>query len=127
MHQLRQLLALSLCVLSLLAAPSPRADEVNAAADPEEQLDQALKRFGYLAGLASGCVVEDQRSALEREALDLSAGIARLFGTDRAFLFAASFGYGTSISADVKDCAEIISSYEERVNGFRANHGGGVK
>jgi len=28
---------------------------------------------GYLAGLARGCVVENQRAALEREALDLAS------------------------------------------------------
>jgi len=125
MHQLRRLLALACCALGLFAPPALWAEATSPPADPEEQLDQALKRFGYLTGLARGCVVEEQRSALERDALDLSAGIARLFGSDRAFLFASSFGYGTSISVDVKDCAEVISSYEERVADFRASRSRG--
>ena len=97
------------------AAPTP--------VDEEEQLDEGLKRFGYLAGLARGCVVEAQRVDLEREALDLHAGIARLLGTDRAFLFASSFGYGTTVAVETKDCAEVLKTYEARVAKFRAGRG----
>lgn len=97
------------------AAPTP--------VDEEEQVDEGLKRFGYLAGLARGCVVEAQRVDLEREALDLHAGIARLLGTDRAFLFASSFGYGTTVEVETKDCAEVLQNYEARVAKFRAGRG----
>ena len=97
------------------AAPTP--------VDEEEQLDEGLKRFGYLAGLARGCVVEAQRVDLEREALDLHAGIARLLGTDRAFLFASSFGYGTTVAIETKDCPEVLKTYEARVAKFRAGRG----
>ena len=97
------------------AAPTP--------VDEEEQVDEGLKRFGYLAGLARGCVVEAQRVDLEREALDLHAGIARLLGTDRAFLFASSFGYGTTVAVETKDCADVLQNYEARVAKFRAGRG----
>ena len=97
------------------AAPTP--------VDEEEQVDEGLKRFGYLAGLARGCVVEAQRVDLEREALDLHAGIGRLLGTDRAFLFASSFGYGTTVEVETKDCAEVLKTYDARVAKFRAGRG----
>ncbi len=103
-----------------LAATSPAA---TTAVDEEEQVDEGLKRFGYLAGLARGCVVEAQRVDLEREALDLHAGIGRLLGTDRAFLFASSFGYGTTVEVETKDCAEVLKTYEARVAKFRAGRG----
>lgn len=89
----------------------------------EEQLDEGLKRFGYLAGLARGCVVDRQRVDLEREALDLNAAIARLLGTDRAFLFASSFGYGTNVVVEVKDCADVLKAYDQSVAKFRAGRG----
>lgn len=92
--------------------------------DEEEQVDEGLKRFGYLAGLVRGCVVENQRAALEREALDLNAAIGRLLGIDRAFLFASSFGYGTTVVAETKDCADVLKAYESRVEKFRASRGG---
>ena len=102
------------------AATSPAAPT---AVDEEEQVDEGLTRFGYLAGLARGCVVEAQRVDLEREALDLHAGIARLLGTDRAFLFASSFGYGTTVAVETKDCDEVLQTYEARVAKFRAGRG----
>lgn len=101
-------------------APSPAAATV----DEEEQVDEGLKRFGYLAGLARGCVVENQRAALEREALDLNAAIGRLLGIDRGFLFASSFGYGTTVVVETKDCADVLKAYESRVEKFRASRGG---
>lgn len=101
-------------------APAPVATTV----DEEEQVDEGLKRFGYLAGLARGCVVENQRAALEREALDLNAAIGRLLGIDRAFLFASSFGYGTTVVVETKDCADVVKAYESRVEKYRASRGG---
>ena len=90
----------------------------------EEQIDEGIKKFGYLTGLARGCVKPEQHAGLEREALDLSNAIGRLLGTDRAFLFAASFGYGTSNMVEAKDCQDVLSRYEADVEKFRANHGG---
>jgi hypothetical protein len=110
-------------VLALVALlPLPAVAE-ESAADPEEQVDDGLKKFGYLAGLARGCVVDAQQTDLEREALDLHAGIGRLLGTDRAFLFASAFGYGTTIAVEAKECQEVIANYEARVEKFRAGRG----
>ena len=105
------------------AEPAAASPAATTPIDEEEQLDDGLKRFGYLAGLARGCVVEAQRVDLEREALDLHAGIARLLGTDRAFLFASSFGYGTTVAVETDDCAEVLKNYEQRVAKFRAGRG----
>ncbi len=102
------------------AAAGPAAAPV---ADAEEQLDEGLKRFGYLAGLTRGCIAEGQRAKLDREALDLHASIARLLGTDRAYLFAVSMGYGTSVTIDTKDCPNVLSAYDARVAKHRAAAG----
>jgi hypothetical protein len=91
--------------------------------DSEKALDESLKRFGYLTGLARGCVVDAQRPKLEREALDLATVIARLFGTDRAFLYSSSFGYGTAMQTETKDCADVVKQYDQRVERFRAGRG----
>jgi hypothetical protein len=95
----------------------------NADVDAEEALDESLKRFGYLTGLARGCVVDAQRPKLEREALDLATVIARLFGTDRAFLYSSSFGYGTAMKTETKDCVDVVKQYDQRVERFRAGRG----
>jgi hypothetical protein len=117
-------LAATLVACSPLAmAADPPAAPADAA-DPEAELDESLKRFGYLAGLARGCVVAEQRVDFEREALDLHGAIGRLFGTDRSFLFASAFGYGTTVSVETKDCEKVVRSYEERVAKFRVGRGG---
>lgn len=110
---------LSAAGIALAAEPAA----TSAPADPEVALDESLKGFGFMTGLARGCVVPEQRAKLEREALDLSSAIARLFGTDRAFLYASSFGYGTSMRIDVQECAEVLKKYDERVAKFRAGRG----
>jgi hypothetical protein len=92
--------------------------------DSDERLDDALKRFGYLAGLARGCVVDEQQGALEREVLDLNGSITRLFGVDRAFLFSSAFGYGTSLEVSTDECVEVMKNYELRVARHRAAAGG---
>jgi hypothetical protein len=92
-------------------------------ADAEERLDDGLKRFGYLAGLARVCVATSQQTALDREVIDLHASIGRLFGTDRAFLFGSAFGYGTSVKVETADCAEILKTYEARVAKHRSAAG----
>ncbi|MDC8755175.1 hypothetical protein OIK40_11050 [Erythrobacter sp. sf7] len=121
------------CGLLALAAPGIAAQKdasaesgtaQAASADGEERLDDALKRFGYLAGLARGCVVDEQQAALEREVLDLNGSITRLFGIDRAFLFSSAFGYGTSLEVSTDECVEVMKNYELRVARHRAAAGG---
>jgi len=98
------------------ASPDP-------AVDAEEKLDEGLKGFGYLSGLALGCVAQEQRKAMEREVMDLGNEIGRLLGTDRAFLYTASFGYGTSVTIKTEECREVLSRYEARVAKFRQGSG----
>ncbi len=127
---IRKLKILSVVACSILSATAVGAQQAPAApaatevADPEEQLDEGLKRFGYLAGVTRGCIAEAQRPALDRETLNLHASIARLLGTDRAYLFATSMGFGTSVTVDVKDCPNVLSAYEARVAKYRAGQGG---
>ncbi len=101
------------------SAAAPDAD------DAELQVDDGLKRFGYLAGLARGCVADQQRTGFERETLDLHNAIGRLLGTDRAFLFAAAFGHGTSVTLEAGECKEVLSRYESQVEPFRLNREAG--
>ena len=115
--------ALALC-LGLAITPLAPAHAQGNNADPEEQLDDGLKRFGYLTGLALGCVVQEQRKSLEREALDLNAEITRLLGVDRAFLFTAAFGNGTGVALKVEECKTVLERYSARVAKFRQGKGG---
>ena len=106
-----------------LVAVSPAASqssEGDAQISQEEQVDNGLKNFGYIAGLSRGCVAEEQQMAFERDVMEMNAAITRLLGVDRAFLFSAAFGYGTSVAVEVENCAEILKQYESRSNKFRS-------
>jgi hypothetical protein len=124
----KKFICLSLAVaipLSLAAAANAQMTATaSASEDPEERLDEGLKGFGYLSGLARGCIAGAQQNDMEREVLELHGSISRLLGTDRAFLFATSFGYGTPVKVEVKDCEEILKNYEARVEKHRAAAGG---
>lgn len=131
MQASRWLVAVWMCLAATGAGVSASAYGAGAAApagsaaDGEEELDDGLKGFGYLTGLALGCVATAQRPALEREALDLNAEVSRLFGADRAFLYAAAFGYGSSVQIKVEDCKTVLDRYDARVAKFRQGRKGG--
>jgi hypothetical protein len=91
--------------------------------DAERQIDNGLKDFGYQAGLSLGCVASEQVAELEREVLDLHGALGRLLGTDRAFLFAASFGYGSSVLTPVEECEAVLKDFDARLEAFHSGIG----
>ena len=96
------------------AAPVSAQEGADSLVSQEEQVDNGLKNFGYIAGLSRGCVAEEQQMAFERDVLEIHASITRLLGIDRAFLFSAAFGYGTSVELETANCAEVLKQYENR-------------
>ncbi|MFN6351307.1 MAG: hypothetical protein ACK40D_00315 [Cyanobacteriota bacterium] len=76
---------------------APSVSGVSPLADEEETFDEKLRQFGYWSGVALMCV---QR-------------ITQLFGSDRAFFFAAAFGYGTSIQVDPARCKDALETFQQ--------------
>ena len=109
--------ALALFMVPLASANAQDSNED--ALSQEEQVDNGLKNFGYIAGLSRGCVSESQQVAFERDVMAIHASITRLLGIDRAFLFSSAFGYGTSVSIETANCAEVLKQYETRSGKFR--------
>jgi hypothetical protein len=96
------------------AAPAPaKQAAAPAAADDEEVFDDKLREFGYWSGAAYGCVPDAKQVEVERRVLDTFNHIARLFGTDRAFLYAAAFGHGTTIKVEAPKCPEFLQKFEQ--------------
>lgn len=81
----------------------------------EEKLDMTLRKFGYVSGQAFQCHSKEQQLKLEKTALNVGTNILRLFGSDRAFYFAAAFGAGSSEQLDAKKCPEFIRQADEMV------------
>ena len=113
-------LAAATLALTAVEAPLIAQDTDEDALSLEEQVDNGLKNFGYIAGLSRGCVAESQQEAFERDVMEMTAAITRLLGGDRAFLFSAAFGYGTSVEIERENCAEVLKQYENRSAKFRS-------
>jgi hypothetical protein len=90
----------------------PKAPAQDAEAE-EEAFDGKLREFGYWSGAAYSCVGEAKQAEVERKVLDNFNGIARLFGTDRAFFYAAAFGNGTTHKVDPAKCPEFLEKFQK--------------
>jgi hypothetical protein len=104
--------ALTLCLLPALAGAQQKAQPV----DDEEQMDSVLRKFGYVSGQACQCQkLPADKTRFELKSLDIATGILRLFGSDRAFFYAAAFGAGLTAAMEQSKCPEAIKQHEAMV------------
>ena len=84
--------------------------------DEEEQIDNSIRKLGYVSGQVVQCkTASPEKAKLEKNALEIANGILRLFGSDRAFMFAATYGAGVTEKIEPSKCAEAIQRYETAV------------
>ena len=83
--------------------------------DEDGQMDAALRKFGYVSGQAFQCHSKEQQTTLERTVLDVATNILRLFGSDRAFFYAAAFGAGASEQIDQQGCPAALKEAEAMI------------
>ena len=104
-----RLLAIVLAVLlPVVAGAQEKAASVE---DEDVRFEESIRNFGFVSGAAYQCLAEAERAAHDREVLKAYTGIARLFGTDRAFFFAAAYGAGATTSLDKAKCPSYIEDY----------------
>ena len=89
-------------------APAPA---ISLAEQEELRFEEAIRNFGFVSGAAYQCLPEADRTAHDREVLKAFSGLVRLFGSDRAFFYAAAFGAGTGMSIDKTKCASYIDDF----------------
>jgi alanine-alpha-ketoisovalerate/valine-pyruvate aminotransferase len=104
---------LALCLL--LPGVAAAQQDIKVSVEDEEQMDSALRKFGYVSGQAFQCHSKEEQIKLERTALNVATNIMRLFGSDRAFFYAAAFGAGMSEQMDRKTCPAAIKQATEMV------------
>jgi hypothetical protein len=90
------------------------------AVDEEEQMDKALRKLGHTSGQAFQCQSKQEQTRLEKTALDIATNVLRLFGSDRAFYFAAAFGAGATEKMDDKSCSEAATQFREMTAKLKA-------
>ncbi|MGL5947926.1 MAG: hypothetical protein ACRCYV_02555 [Aeromonas sp.] len=117
LRSLKMCLGVALVTAPLWSVAAPAAEET-LVIDKDEQVDNNLKSFGYLSGLAHGCVETKQVSKLENEIMSVNSELTRLLGSDRAFIYTAAFGYGRNVKVEAKECKEILERYETHYQAF---------
>ena len=113
------LLAISIAALLPIAAtaqttkPDAATSQSGSLAEQEElRFEESIRNFGFVSGAAYQCLPESDRTAHDREVLRAFSGLVRLFGSDRAFFYAAAFGAGTSMSLDKTKCAGYVEDFK---------------
>ena len=95
-------------LLPMLAAAQPKPDP---AEEEELRFEESIRNFGFLSGQAYQCLPEAERTAHDREVMKAFSGLVRLFGSDRAFFYAAAFGAGTGAGIDKAKCGKYIEDF----------------
>lgn len=81
----------------------------------EKDFDDSLKDLGELAGEVFACESgDDKRSTHETRVRSVYNELNKLFGSDRAFLFATSFGFGAANEQEKKLCSVLTDEFEDR-------------
>jgi hypothetical protein len=102
---------LALAVAALLPVLSAAQPKPSPAEDEDVKFEESIRNFGFVSGAAYQCLPEADRVGHDREVLRAYSGLVRLFGTDRAFFYAAAFGAGTSMAIDKAKCAAYIEDF----------------
>lgn len=102
---------LALAFTALLPVLAVAQQKLDPAEEEDVKFEESIRNFGFVSGLAYQCLPEADRTAHEREVMKAYSGLVRLFGSDRAFFYAAAFGAGTSTSVDKAKCAGHIADF----------------
>ena len=107
-----------------IAQQTPTPSTSPATTDTEDEaLDDAIVRFGYTSGAAYQCSSSSQAVDIEQNSLRAFTGITRLFGSDRAFFYAASYGSGANDQIDRNSCPQYIRQFQEAIQNNRSRQG----
>ncbi len=91
--------------------------------DEEEVFDNGIQQFGYVSGAAFQCASSNQAVNIERDVVRNFTRITRLFGSDRAFLYAAAYGSGATTAVDPSKCRQYMRQFQESTRRNALNQG----
>ena len=106
-------LTVVLCGFSLAGGGSALANE---AAD--NLMESKIRKTAIGIGNAWVCVDKDKREVFREEATQLFDLILQDVGSDLAFTYAASLGYGSGQAKETLDCPVLLEQWE----GIRADY-----
>jgi hypothetical protein len=113
--------ALGLCVVTAGVA-SAKGGDIDA---DDKAMVQKVRSIGLAIGNAYVCTQQDKRQAFKKDTLELFDLIIKDVGSDRAFVYATSIGYGASVSKDNLDCPSLLKRWDEMREDFELGGGKG--
>lgn len=101
----RSIFAASLATGLLVSSPVIAQDKAAPTeAESDEAFDEALNQFGYAAGVTFQCGEGMEKAQALHRIQQVFNRLNQLFGTDRAFSFAAAFGAGSVDKIEPAKC-----------------------
>lgn len=98
---------LSLFLVLATLSPALGQNEDDAA------LEEKIRAMAIGIGNAYACSEPDQRPTFKEEAHHLFDLIVQDVGSNFAFVYATSLGYGSSVSIEELDCPALLAQWEE--------------
>lgn len=111
--------AAALCLATGTVALAQEADE-----DTEATFDEALNQFGYAAGATHQCSDADEKAQTLHRSQQVFNRLSQLFGTDRAFYFAAAFGAGSVDKLEEGSCESYKRAFWDALKARNLADGG---
>lgn len=102
---------LALAIAAWLPAVGIAQSNAESADDEDLKFEESSRNFGFVSGASYQCLPEADRIAHDRAVLRASSGLVQLFGSDRAFFYAAALGAGTGMSIDKAKCSSYIADF----------------
>jgi hypothetical protein len=107
MMGIRIISTVALCVW-MVAAGVVSAKDVD-----DKSMEMKVRKLGLAIGNAYACTEKEKRQAFKGESHHLFDLILQDVGSDLAFVYATSLGYGSSLATAKLDCPKLLKQWEE--------------
>jgi hypothetical protein len=106
-------------VLAAAALAGAAAAAAQAQTADKAEMAGKVREIGLAIGNAYVCTPEEERGLFKEESHHLFDLIVQDVGSDMAFLYATSLGYGGAAPAEALDCPKLLEQWQ----GMREDYG----
>jgi hypothetical protein len=104
---------LAACALvATFVAPAFADESAKKGIDADEPFMTGIRKLGVMSGESYACSGEADKPRVGQAAIDLATQVSLHFGLQAAFVYSASFGYGTGHDFDHAVCPQAIADFK---------------
>jgi hypothetical protein len=109
---------MAIVAAGLCAAAASGAVAQDRAASEARRIDE-IRAMALAIGNTYACIDDsEQQAAFRDHAHTLFDLMLKDVGSDKAFLFAVSMGYGSAVPQDQLDCANLLAQWDDMKSAF---------